>query len=127
MLCLAEEIKTINMHGLVPRNLDDFTYGRTTTNVGILGMHVMERGAVFNGHWDIVIGEMSKVGPIEYLVVHFLGRLLSITSDNKASSVDWSRESLITQMLSGSKGCTNPEKADKPAGESSTWKGDDEK
>ena len=55
------------------------------------------------------------------------GRLLSIISDNKALLVGWSQESLITQMLSGSKGCTNPEKADKPAGESSTWKGDDEK
>jgi hypothetical protein len=74
---LAEEIKAINnMHGLVPRNSDDFTWGRTTTNVGILGMHAVERGAVFNGHWDIVLRETSKVGPIKYLVVHFLGEVI---------------------------------------------------
>jgi hypothetical protein len=39
-------------------------------------MHAVERGAVFNGLWDIVSGETSKVSPIKYLVVHFLGEVV---------------------------------------------------
>lgn len=73
---MLEKIKTIDVHGLIPRNGHNLTKGGTTTNVGVLGMQAAESGAVINCLGNVIVGKMCVLGPIQNLVVHFLGEMI---------------------------------------------------
>ena len=73
---LLDKIKAIYMHGLVAGHANNLTYGGTNANISILGNHLVKSGAK---QWSIgksVVRILSKVGPIQYLVVHSLGKVI---------------------------------------------------
>ena len=72
---LLEKIEAIDMQ-LVAGNTNNLAYGRTTTNIHILGVHLVKSSAEDRSRGICVVGVLSKVGPIHYLVVHNLRKVI---------------------------------------------------
>ena len=85
------------MHGLIAGHCHDLAFGRTTTNISILGMHVVKSGVKDRSFGNLVARKLSKEGPIQYLVADILWKMIL---DNNASSAGWSVEGRILRALS---------------------------